>query len=239
VTDEPRIEMLCGDWAWDSFSRELKHYPRRGRKGHAPEPDAVEQVQRGTSLTLHLWSQQPMQTATGEMASPQHARILLKYEDGRELEINEPDRACAEKLATTLSEASGLPIVRLGSPTGRRGGNLPEQDSMGRWVYKGGRLETALDESAGILEVTRKGRLFGKSRKELRTTEIYALELDVGVRGGNEVFTVNALLRPEDERVPIASYAALEGWSDHDEWRVFTEERARSLGVEARLPDVS
>ncbi len=238
MTDEPKVEILCGDWAWDSFTRELKHYTRRGRKGHAKEPDAVEQVQQGKSLKLHLWSQQPMQTSTGEMISPRHARILLEYEDGRELEINEFDRDCAEKLVTTLSEATGLAVTRLGAPGGRTGGNLPERDSMGRWSYKGAKVETVLDESMGTLAVARKKGLFGKKRTEVRTADIRALDLEIALNGPMETFTVFAVMYPEDERVPIASYSALEGWADPEEWRGFTRDLARSLGVEARIMGV-
>jgi hypothetical protein len=92
-----------------------------------------------------------------------------------------------------------------------------------------------LDEAGGILAITRKGRLFGKKRRELRTTEILALELDLRVVDSNEVFIVNAVLYPDEERVPVASYAGLEGWAEPEEWREFTRGLARSLGVEVRL----
>jgi hypothetical protein len=130
-------DFLCGGWKWDPAMRELRHYPRRGRRGFAAEPDAVEQLQPARTLTVHRWSQPPMQTSTGEMTSPRHARILLKYEDGRELEINEDDRVCAEKLVATLAEACGLEPAWLGAPGGWHRGNLPERDDMGRLTYKG------------------------------------------------------------------------------------------------------
>lgn len=236
MTDKStEADLLCAGWAWDAVMRELKHYPRRGRKGYAPEPDAVEQLAPAKSLTVHLWSQQPMQTSTGEMMSSRQARILLKYEDGRELEINEADRDCVEKLVATLAGATGLAPERLGAPGGRTGGNLPVRDEMGRLSCRRGKVETMLDEAGGILTITRKGRLFGKKRLELRTTEIRALELDLQVVDANEVFIVNAVLYPEDERVPVASYAGLEGWAEPEEWREFTRDLARSLGVEARV----
>ena len=215
--------------------RELRHYPRRGRKGYAPEPDAVEQLAPARSLIVHLWSQQPMQTSTGEMASSRQARILLKYEDGRELEINEADRDCIEKLVATLASATGLQPVRLGSPGGRTGGNLPARDEIGRLSCRRGKVQTMLDETGGILTITQSGRLFGKKRRELRTTEIRALELNLQVVDSTEVFTVNAVLYPEEERVPVASFGGLEGWAEPEEWREFTRDLARRLGVEARM----
>lgn len=218
--------------------RELRHYPRRGRKGFAPEPDAVERLHPAAALTVHLWSQQPMQTSTGEMGSARHARILLKYEDGRELEINEGDRECAEKLVALLAEASGTRPERLGAPTGRRPGNLPSRDEMGRLTHKGRGIETMLDETAGTLTVVRKGRLFSKKRRELRTNEIRALDLETTLDGASEVFTVYALMHPEDERIPVASYRGMEGWAEPVEWREFTKELGRSLGVEARANGV-
>jgi hypothetical protein len=235
LTDkQPEPDILCGGWSWDPVTQELRHYPRRGRKGFAPQPDAVERLQPATALTVYLWSQQPMQTSTGEMGSPRHARILLKYEDGRELEINEGDRECAEKLVAVLAEASGLHPERLGAPTGRSPGNLPSRDEMGRLKYKGRGVETTLDETGGTLTVVRKGRLFSKKRRELRTNEMRALDLETTLEGATEVFTVYALLYPEDERVPVASYRGMEGWAEPAEWREFTKDLGRSLGVEAR-----
>jgi hypothetical protein len=235
MTEGPAgAEFLCGGWKWDPAMRELRHYPRRGRRGFAAEPDAVEQLQPARTLTVHRWSQPPMQTSTGEMTSPRHARILLKYEDGRELEINEDDRVCAEKLVATLAEACGLEPAWLGAPGGWHRGILPERDDMGRLTYKGRGVETVLDEAAGILTVTRKGRLFSKKRRELRISEIRALDLEEKLDGGSEVFTVYALLYPEDERVPVAAYRGMEGWADAGEWREFARDLGRSLGVEAR-----
>jgi hypothetical protein len=233
VPDES--EFLCGDWVWDPVLREMRHFPRH-KKTHAEEPDAIERLESARRVVLHRWSQQPMQTATGDVMSANQARVIVEYVDGRKLEINEPDRQCAARIATTIADAYGLTVEELGAPTGRMGGNVPRRDQMGRLVNTDGRTETKLDETAGLLEITRRKRPFGKERRELRTSSIRRLELTQETSGASETFTVWAVVGAEEERLPIASYAGLEGWSDPDEWRGFTEELARRLGVEVRLP---
>jgi len=227
-------EFLCGDWLWDPVLREMRHYPRRGKKGHAGEPDAVERLEPAQSVRLHRWSQQPMQTSTGEVMPARQARVVVQYADGRKLEINEPDRECAEKIASTIAGAYGLTVEEPGAPAGRRGGNLPQRDQMGRLVNEDRRVKTVLDEAAGELTVTRKKGLFRSEKRDLRTTEIRRLELGYEITGPTETFAVYAVVGAEDERIPIASYSGLEGWADPQEWREFTRDLARRLGVEAR-----
>ena len=111
-------DFLCGDWAWDGAMRELRHFPRKGKK-HADAPDAVEQLKPVRSVTWHKWSQAPMQTATGEIMPPNLSRVVVAYEGGGDLTINENDRACAEKLAATIAEAYGVKVVEEGAPGGR------------------------------------------------------------------------------------------------------------------------
>jgi hypothetical protein len=176
-----------------------------------------------------------MQTATGQVMPASLSRVLLEYEGGGDLTVNENDRACAEKLARTIAEAYGLPVIEAGAPGGRRGGNLPPRDQMGRLVTMAGREEVVLDDVAGELTVTKRGRLWGKKRRTLRTNEISRLELGYDVKGPIETFTVWAMVGPEDEKLPLASYAGYEGWADPEEWREFTRDLGRSLGVEARL----
>jgi hypothetical protein len=233
VPDES--EFLCGDWVWDPVLREMRHYPRR-KKEHADEPDAVERLESARRVALHRWSQQPMQTATGEVMSANQSRVIVEYVDGRKLDINEPDRECARRIATTIAEAYGLTVEELGAPSGRMGGNLPKRDEMGRMVSVSGKTETKLDETAGILEITQRKRFFRKDRRELRTSNIRRLELTQETKGPQETFTVWAIIGAEEERVPIASYTGLEGWSEPDEWRPFAEDLARGLGVEVTLP---
>ena len=123
-------EFLCGDWVWDAALRELRNYPRKGKK-HADQPEAVEQLKPVRSVTWHRWSQTPMQTATGQVMPASLSRVVAAYEGGGDLTVNEYDRACAEKLARTIAEAYSVPVIEEGAPGGQRGGNLPSRDQMG------------------------------------------------------------------------------------------------------------
>jgi hypothetical protein len=227
-------QFLCGDWVWDPALRELRHYERKGKK-HAEQPDAVEQLKPVRSVTWHRWSQAPMQTSTGQVMQPSLSRVVAAYEGGGDLTLNENDRACAEKLARTISEAYGLAVIEEGAPGGRRGGNLPSRDQMGRLVNEAGRTQVILDEVGGEIAVTKRGRLWGRKRRTLRTNEVHRLELGYEVKGPVETFTVWAIAGPEEEKLPLASYSGFEGWAEPEEWREFTRELGRSLGVEARL----
>lgn len=226
-------ELLCGDWVWDAHLREMSHYPRKGKK-HASEPDAVERLQPVRSVTWYRWSQAPMQAHTGGAPMPASlSRVVIAYEAGGNLTINENDRDCAGKLAETVAAAYGLPVVHEGAPTGRKGGNLPERDEMGRLVALTGRSDVVLDEVAGTVLISRRKRLVGRDKRSYRTSDIRRLELMYGVNASQETFEVIAVLGPEEDRVPIAAYAGFEGWADPAEWREFTRELARSLGVPA------
>jgi hypothetical protein len=227
-------EFLCGDWVWDPAMRELRHYERKGKK-HADQPDAVEQLKPVRSVTWHRWSQAPMQTSTGQMMPPSLSRVVAAYEGGGDLTVNETDRACADKLARTIAEAYRLRVVEEGAPGGRRGGNLPSRDQMGRLVNEAGREQVVLDEVGGEITVTKRGRLWGRKRRTLRTNEVRHLELGYDVKGPVETFTVRAVLGPEEEKIPLASYSGFEGWAEPEEWRGFTRDLGRSLGVEARV----
>jgi hypothetical protein len=224
-------EFLCGDWMWDASLRELRHFPRR-KKGHADEPDATERLEPAKSVVLYLWSQQPMMSAqTGDRhAVPHLARLEVEYADGRKLTINEGDRDCARKLAGAIAAAYGLAVREEGAPTGRRGGNLPARDEIGRLRYDDGRVQTTLDEATGELTVSRRKKLVGKSTRTFRTSEIRRLELARDVKGPVEAVTVFAMVGPEEE-VPVAGYSGFEGWAEIEEWRGFTAELARSLGT--------
>jgi hypothetical protein len=227
-------DFLCGDWVWDPVLRELRHYERKGKK-HADQPDAVEQLKPVRSVTWHRWSQAPMQTSTGQMMPPSLSRVVAAYEGGGDLTINENDRSCAEKLARTIADAYRLPVAEEGAPGGRREGNLPSRDQMGRLVNEAGREQVILDEVGGEIRVTKRGRLWGRKRRTLRTNEVRRLELGYDVKGPVETFTVWALAGPEEEKIPLASYSGFEGWAEPEEWRGFTRELGRSLGVEARV----
>jgi len=106
---------------------------------------------------------------------------------------------------------------------------------MGRLVNEAGREQIILDEVGGEITVTKRGRFWGKKRRTLRTNEVRSLELGYGVAGPVETFTVWAIVGPEEEKIPLASYSGYEGWADPAEWREFVQELGRSLGVDARV----
>jgi hypothetical protein len=226
-------EFLCEGWTWDPVLRELRKH-RRKRKGWEDEPEAVERLQPVTSVTWYRWSQAPMQTSTGQITPSSLSRVVAAYEAGGDLTINEYDRSCAEKLALVIAGAYGLSVIEEGAPGGRRDGNLPERDQMGRLVNRTGREDVVLDEIAGEVTVTKPKRPFGKSRRVIRTNEIRRLELGYEVKGPTETFTVWAIVARDDEKLPLASYSGFEGWADPREWREFTRELGRSLGIEVR-----
>jgi hypothetical protein len=226
-------DFLCGGWVWDPAIRELRHYRRR-RKGWEEEPDAAERLQPVRSVTWHRWSQAPMQSATGEAASSRLSRVVIAYERGGDLTINENERQCAEDLARTVAESYGLPVVEEGAPGGRRRGNLPKRDEMGRLVYRSGRAEVTLDQATGELVETKSKRLFGKSSRRIPLSELRRLEPTFEVQGPLERFTVWAIVGPEEERLALAGYEGFEGWADPLEWLEFAEDLGQTLGLEVR-----
>ncbi len=226
-------DFLCEGWLWDPTLRELRKYRRKG-KGWEDEPEAVERLKPVGSVTWYRWSQAPMQTSTGQAMPSSLSRIVAAYEGGGDLTINEYDRACAEKLAQTIAEAFGLAVVEEGAPGGRRAGNLPSRDEMGRLVNRAGGTEVVLDEIGGEISLVKPKRLFGKSRRRFRTSEVRRLELLYEVKGPIETFTIVALVGPEEEKLALASYSGYEGWADPEEWREFARELGSSLGAEVR-----
>jgi len=228
-------EILCGDWAWDEVLRELRHFPRKG-KGHADEPDGVERLQPVRSVIWYRWSQAPMQAHTGGRPMPAGlSRVVAEYEGGGNLTVNELHRDCAGQIASAIASAYGLEIQHEGAPTGRSGGNLPQRDEMGRLKATSGRSDVVLDEIMGEIRVSRRKRLLGREKRSYSTSDIRHLDLTYELAGAQETFAVVAVIGPEEVRVPVASYSGFEGWADPAEWREFTEDLARSLGVEARL----
>lgn len=234
-------DFLCGGWLWEPLLRELRHH-RRGRKGWEEEPEAVERLRQARSVTWYRWSQAPMQTATGQSSPSRLSRIVIAYEGGGELTINENDRECAEKLARAIAQADRLEVVEEGAPGGRQPGTLPARDEMGRLVNRSGRTEVVMDPAAGEIVETRRRFPFGKSRRRVALAEVRRLELGYEVKGPLETFTLWAAVGPEEEpgtgssgRLPLASYQGYEGWADREEWRQFAREMGRSLGVEVQL----
>ena len=102
-----------------------------------------------------------MSSQTGDRhVTPNLARLEVEYADGRKLTINEGDRDCVRKLAGAIAAAYGLDVREEGAPTGRRGGNLPSRDEMGRLTVRrraraddagrgDGRAEDVAAEEAG------------------------------------------------------------------------------------------
>lgn len=228
-------EILCEGWAWDPVLRELRKF-KRGRKGWEDEPEAVERLSPASSVTIHRWSQPPMQTSTGQIMPSSMARVVVAYEGGGNLEVSENDRSCAEKLAGAIAESYGLPIVEEGAPGGRRGGNLPERDDMGRLRGVTGKSQVVLDETLREITVSTSRFPIGKKRRTIQLAELRRLELTYEVRGAAERFTIWGVVTYDEERIALASYEGYEGWADPQEWRDFTEEVGRSLGVEVVLP---
>lgn len=228
-------EILGEGWAWDPVLRELRKY-RRKKKGWEDEPEAVQRLEPAKSVTLYRWSQLQMRTSTGQMMSGSMARVIVTYEAGGNLEINENDRSCAETLAGAIAESYGLPVTAEGAPGGRRGGNLPERDEMGRLRSVSGKTEVVLDEVAREITVSTRRFPIGKKRRSIQLAELRRLELTCEVKGATETFTVWGVVTYDEERIALALYEGYEGWADPQEWRDFTEELGRSLGVETVLP---
>ncbi len=236
-------DILCGGWIWDTVLRELRFHART-RKGWKDEPEQVERLQTVRSVTWHRWSQAPMQTATGQPMSSNMSRIVVAYEGGGDLTINETDRACAEKLTGAIAAAYGLQVVEEGAPGGRQPGTLPSRDEMGRLVTRSRRGEVMFDETTREIVETQRRFPFRKSRRSFSFAEVRRLELTLEVQGPIETFTGWAHVGPEEEpgtgpsgRLPIASYQGYEGWADPEEWREFAREMGRSLGVEVTGAD--
>ena len=227
-------DFLCGGWIWDPLLRELR-YHERTRKGWKEEPEQVERLSAVRSVTWRRWSQAPMQTATGDVMPSSLSRVVVAYERGGDLTLNESDRECAGKLARVIAEAYGLEVVEEGAPGGRRPGTLPSRDEMGRLVSRSGRVEVTLDEVGREIVEARRRFPFGRSRRSVPFREVRRLELTYEVKGPLETFTLWAVVGPEErERLPVASYEGYEGWADPEEWREFAREMGRSLGVEVR-----
>jgi hypothetical protein len=229
-------DFLCGGWIWDPVMRELR-YHERTRKGWKEEPEQVERLPAVRSVTWHRWSQAPMQTATGQVMPSNLSRLVVAYESGGDLTLNENDRDCAGKLARAIAEAYGLEVVEEGAPGGRQPGNLPARDEMGRLVSRSGRVEVTLDKVAGEIVEARRRFPFGRSRRRFSLAEVRRLELTYEVKGPLETFTLWAVVGPEEERLAVASYQGYEGWADPQEWREFARETGWSLGVDVTGAD--
>lgn len=235
MTPPDDSDILCEGWSWDPVLRELRKYKRK-KKGWDEEPEAVERLEPAKSVTLQRWSQAPMQTSTGQIMPSSMARLVVAYERGGDLTVNENDRTCAEQLAGAIAQAYGLTVIAEGAPGGRRAGNLPQRDEMGRLRNVSGKTEVVLDDVAREITISTSRFPVGKKRRTIQLAELRRLELAYEVNGAAETFTVWGIVTHDEERMPLASYSGYEGWADPQEWRDFTEELGRSLGVEVMLP---
>ncbi|MEX0800400.1 MAG: hypothetical protein WD379_04205 [Dehalococcoidia bacterium] len=224
-------DFLCGGWIWDAVMKELR-YHQRARKGWKDEPEQVERLERAVrSVTWRRWSQAPMQTSTGAMMPSSLSRIVVAFEGGGDITLNENDRACAEKLSRAIADASGVEVAEEGAPGGRRSGNLPPRDEMGRLVTRSGKAEVTLDDVAREITIAKARFPVGKSRRTVSFAEVRRLELTYEANGPLETFTLWAIVTPEEERLAIASYQGYEGWAEPQEWRDFARDVAATIGV--------
>src|SRR3972149_11243181 len=117
-------EFVCGNWVWDDALRELRYF-RSKRKGHEEQPESSERLKPVQSVTWHRWSQQPMGTPTGQVTPGTLSRIVVAYEGGGDLTVNETDRDCAGKIAQAIAAAYGLPVIEAGGAARARRGGAP------------------------------------------------------------------------------------------------------------------
>jgi len=224
-------DFLCGGWVWDSLTRELRYYQRAG-KGWKEEPEAAERLREVRSLTWHRWSQAPMQSASGQTMPSRLSRIVVEYEGGGNLTLNEDDRDCAGKLAAALAEAAGVTVVEAGAPGPPRTGTVPQPDEQGRLAHRSGRTEVVLDEPVGEIVETRRRLGFATGQSRIPFREVRRLELSYEVKGPLEEFRLTAVHGPQEERTVLAAYQGYEGWALRSEWEEFARELARTIGVE-------
>ena len=222
-------DFLCSGWAWDSFLRELRFYERKGKRWKE-EPEQVERLRPVRSLTWHRWSQAPAQAASGQAIPGRLSRIVVQFEDGASMTINENDRECADKLASTLASAFGLEVVQAGAPGERRPSTVPQGDERGRLVSRAGRMETVVDPAVGEIVETKKRLGFITGQRRIQFGEVRRLELEYEVKGPVEEHCVTAVYSPEEQRVLVASYQGFEGWARREEWQQFAEGLARDMG---------
>lgn len=224
-------DFLCGGWMWDALTHELRYYERAG-KGWKEEPEAAERLREVRAVTWQRWSQQPMQSASGQAMPGRLSRIVVEYERGGNLTLNENDRDCAGKLAAALAEAAGVAVVEAGAPGPPRTGTVPPRDERGRLVHRSGRTEVVFDERAGEIVETKRRLGFATGQRRIPFPEVRRLELSYEVKELWEEFSLAAVHGPEEERTVLASYRGYEGWALRSEWEEFAAELARTVGVE-------
>lgn len=221
-------DFLCRGWVWDSALGELRYYERT-RKGWKEEPEQVERLRPMRSLTWHRWSQVPMRTPYGRPASPSLSHIVIEFEGGGSLSINENDRQCAAKLTATLAGAFGVEVVEVGAP-GRKFPTVPQPDQMGRWLSRFGRTEVVVDKTLREIVATTRRLGLSTGQRRIPFSEVRRLELGHVLKGPSEEYRLTAVYGPEERRLPLIEYRGYEGWSLPGEWEAFARQLADELG---------
>ena len=221
-------EFKCGGWTWDPARRELCFHERKGadRQG---EPVQVEKLRPVKSVILHKWSQAPMRSPSGRSIPGHLSRIVIRFEDGGDITINENDRRCARLLAEAVATTYGLDVEEAGAPGERRPSILPVADRAGRLVSRLGSVQTVVDRNTGEIIETR-GRFLGKKKRIVQFANVRRLELHRRVKGSTEQLSLTAIYGPEEQRVLVAGYEGFEGWSSSEAWHDFGHSMARAMG---------
>jgi hypothetical protein len=218
-------DFICRGWAWDSLQRELRVY-KRERKRWSEKPEETVQLRDVEWVRWHRWAQ------AGRRGAESLSRIVVRFADG-ELALNENDRECAEKLASTLASVFEVAVEEVGAPGERLPGTTPSLDEMGRLASRQGRTETVVDTSAGeIVETTKKRFGLSTNQRRIPFGEVRRLELAHEVKGPMEEYRLTAVHGVEEQRVLVALYQGFEGWAIREEWQEFAESLGRTLGAE-------
>ena len=221
-------DFKCGGWTWDPVRRELSFHERKGTDGQG-EPGQVEKLRLVNSVTLHKWSQAPMRSPSGQPIPGHLSRIVIRFEGGGDITINENDRQCARSLAEAIATTYDRDVEEAGAPGERRRSILPVADRAGRLVSRLGSVQAAIDRNTGEIIETR-GRLLGKKRRIVQFADVRRLELHRRVKGSTEQLSLTAIYGPEEQRVLVAGYEGFEGWSSPEAWRDFGQSMARAMG---------
>ena len=221
-------DFKCGGWTWDPVRRELRFHERKGRDQQG-EPVQVEKLRLVNSVTLHKWSQAPMRSPAGRSIPGHLSRIVIRFEDGGDITINENDRQCARLLAEAVATTYNLDVEEAGAPGERRPSILPIADRAGRLVSRLGSVQAVVDRNTGEIIETR-GRFLGKKRRIVQFANVRRLELHRRVKGSTEQLRLTAIYGPEEERVLVAGYEGFEGWSSSEVWHDFGQSMARAMG---------
>jgi len=230
---EQERDQICGGWRYDPVSRELAVYERKGKEWSGQPLESVR-LTGARNLGWYRWSQQPAQPHHGGQATPASlSRIVLTLEDGSQLALNENDRDCAEKLVELIARETRLEVEHAGGP-GRTLKTTPQRDTMGRIVARSAGGEVTTDFVVREITVTRRRFPLRRNRRNIPFSEVRGLELAYEVKLPFEEYRLEALVGPEEERLPLVVYRGWEGWALPGEWQEYAGEFAGEIGVALR-----